>query len=158
MDSQPAFNWHPGLMLPKAKMQPPFYADLVTGADPTSRFSFMNYLKTTGKLFRFAINESFFPYRSEFNAYCQWVANQLPNLQFGSSVELVQYDLVRQLYRIFVTHEATNHTTSLFARNLVLGIGSEPHLPDCVRDLHHPNIFHAAEYLRHKHAASELQT
>ena len=30
------FNWHPGMMLPSAKMQVPFYADLVTLANPAA--------------------------------------------------------------------------------------------------------------------------
>ncbi len=45
-DSVSEFNWHPGLMLDSATLQNPFMGtDLVTMADPKSRFSFLNYLK-----------------------------------------------------------------------------------------------------------------
>ena len=66
------------MMLDSAHLQVPFMADLVTLADPTSPYSFLNYLKATGRLYRFYIRENFYPLRAEFNAYCQWVAEQLP--------------------------------------------------------------------------------
>ena len=48
-DDKPDFAWHPGLMLPDAEIQVPFLADLVTLADPTSPYSFLNYLHETGR-------------------------------------------------------------------------------------------------------------
>ena len=44
-DKRPAFCWHPGLLLEESTIQVPFLADLVTLADPTSAYSFLNYLK-----------------------------------------------------------------------------------------------------------------
>ena len=38
LDRAEGFNWHPGMMLDSATLQTPFMADLVTLADPTSRF------------------------------------------------------------------------------------------------------------------------
>src|SRR6478735_242668 len=102
IDKNKSFNWHPGLMLPTAKMQVPFYADLVTLADPTSPFTYMNYLKQTGKLFRFAINESYFPYRSEYNEYCQWVVAQLNNLHFSHECKTISFDKKQKLYYVTI--------------------------------------------------------
>ena len=42
LDENPAFDWHPGLLLEGATLQTPFLADLVTLADPTSPYSFLN--------------------------------------------------------------------------------------------------------------------
>lgn len=53
LDRAPEFNWHPGLLFDRATLQVPFLADLVTMADPTSRFSFLAWLKETGKLYPF---------------------------------------------------------------------------------------------------------
>ena len=53
-------------------------ADLVTLADPTSPYSFLNYLKETGRLYPFYIRESFYPLRAEYNDYCRWAAAKLP--------------------------------------------------------------------------------
>jgi lysine N6-hydroxylase len=153
IDSNKAFNWHPGLMLPTAKMQVPFYADLVTLADPTSPYSYMNYLKATGKLFRFAINESYFPYRSEYNDYCQWVVRQLNNLHFGYECKTIHYDKKQKMYYVSVLEKITAKIKTLTAKHLVIGVGSTPSMPDCAKGMHHPNVFHASEYLQHKHAA-----
>ena len=35
-DKRSSFDWHPGMMLPGAKLQTSFLKDLVTAADPTS--------------------------------------------------------------------------------------------------------------------------
>ena len=45
-------------------------------ADPTSPYSFLNYLKQTGPLYPFYIRESFYPLRREFDDYCRWVAGR----------------------------------------------------------------------------------
>ncbi len=67
-EQREGFDWHPGLLIPGATIQVPFLADLVTLADPTSRFSFLNYLKQTGRLYRFYIRENFYPLRAELEA------------------------------------------------------------------------------------------
>ena len=81
LEQRAEFDWHPGLMLDGVTIQVPFLADLVTMADPTSRFSFLNYLKQVGRLYPFYIRESFYPLRAEYNAYCKWVAAQLPSIR-----------------------------------------------------------------------------
>ena len=43
-DQAPVFNWHPGMMLSDVTLQVPFMADLVTLADPTSPYSFLNFM------------------------------------------------------------------------------------------------------------------
>src|SRR3712207_5055254 len=45
LEGADGFAWHPGMMLPDATLQVPFLADLVTLADPTSRFSYLAFLK-----------------------------------------------------------------------------------------------------------------
>ena len=60
-----------GVLLDDATLQVPFLADLVTMADPTSRWSFLNYLKQAGHLYPFYIRESFYPLRKEYDDYCR---------------------------------------------------------------------------------------
>lgn len=45
LESKPDFEWHSGMFLEGAHLQTPFMSDLVTMADPTSPYSFLNYLK-----------------------------------------------------------------------------------------------------------------
>lgn len=59
------------MMLESAHLQTPFMTDLVTLADPTSRFSLLNYMKQQGKIYSFYIREDFFLMRKEYNLYCQ---------------------------------------------------------------------------------------
>lgn len=141
------FNWHPGMMLPTAKMQVPFYADLVTLANPTSPFTYINYLKQTGKLFRFAINETYFPYRSEFNEYCKWVVGQLNNLQFGHECKSIKYNSKEKVYHVSVLEIATKELRVLATKKLIAGIGSAPIFPAAVKKIKHSNVFHASDYL-----------
>ncbi|MGQ4413486.1 SidA/IucD/PvdA family monooxygenase, partial [[Kitasatospora] papulosa] len=43
LESKPDFEWHSGMFLEGAHLQTPFMSDLVTMADPTSPYSFLNY-------------------------------------------------------------------------------------------------------------------
>ena len=72
------------MMIEGATIQVPFLADLVTMADPTSPFSFLNWLKQTGRLYPFYIRESFYPLRAEYDAYCRWAARAAAVPALGS--------------------------------------------------------------------------
>jgi lysine N6-hydroxylase len=52
-----------------------------------------------------------------------------------------------------VLDKSTTKLNILTGKHIVIGIGSSPLLPDCVKELNHPNIFHSSEYLQHKHVA-----
>lgn len=147
LDQRPGFDWHPGMLLEGAGMQTPFLADLVTMADPTSRYSFLNYLKQEGRLYPFYIRESFFPLRAEFNAYCQWAAARLSNLRFNRRVEAVSHE--HGVYRLEVRNTLTGAGECYLTRRLVLGTGTEPTVPACcegVRD----KLLHSADYVGNK--------
>jgi lysine N6-hydroxylase len=70
----------------------PFMADLVTMADPTSEFTFLNYKKEKGRIYSFYIRENFYLLRNEYNQYCQWAIEKLDNLRFSHNVEDIMYD------------------------------------------------------------------
>lgn len=88
LDRKPAFSWHPGMLLDGTTLQVPFLADLVTMADPTNPYSFLNYLKEEGRLYAFYFFERFHIPRREYDAYCRWAAKRLASCRFG--VEVVQ--------------------------------------------------------------------
>ncbi|MBV1853923.1 lysine N(6)-hydroxylase/L-ornithine N(5)-oxygenase family protein [Catellatospora tritici] len=149
LEQREEFDWHPGLMIEGATVQVPFLADLVTMADPTSPYSFLNFLKQAGRLYPFYIREDFFPLRAEYNAYCRWAAAQLPSIRFGHRVERVEHDEATGHYLVRVHRAATGEVETLRARHLVLGIGTAPYLPPAARDLPGPAI-HSADYLDHR--------
>lgn len=143
------FDWHPGMLLEDASLQTPFLADLVTLADPTNRFSFLNYLKQQDKLYAFYIRENFFPLRREYNHYCQWAVGQLASIRFNRDVQRIDFDAVNDCYVVRCT-DTTRDTPLIYrARKLVLGTGTQPDLPECCQQ-HAERIIHSADYLAHK--------
>ena len=147
LDQRSGFDWHPGMLLEGAGMQTTFLADLVTLADPTSRYSFLNFLKQEGRLYPFYIREVFFPLRAEFNAYCQWAAAQLSSLRFNRRVASIQH--VNGLYRLEVKNTQTGAEEHYLTRKLVLGTGTEPVVPDCC-EAARDRVLHSAAYLDNK--------
>lgn len=147
-DKRPNFCWHPGMMLPSATIQVPFMADLVTMADPTSRFSFLNYCKRQGRIHHFFIKEDFYPLRSEYSDYCAWVADQLDTVHWNHCVDTVE-QLQDGTFNVHYSHP--DGTAEIHARHLVLGVGTEPFVPeDLAAALDSPNVLHSADYLHRK--------
>ena len=127
LDRRDGFDWHPGMLLDASTLQTPFLADLVTLADPTSPFSFLNYVKQAGHLYSFYIRESFHPLRSEYNDYCRWAADQLTSLRWGRDVDAIEHD--GEAYLVHASGETFR------GRHLVLGTGTVPYLP-CEAGVH----------------------
>ncbi|MFG2948573.1 lysine N(6)-hydroxylase/L-ornithine N(5)-oxygenase family protein [Streptomyces adustus] len=156
-EQRPAFDWHPGLLIDGATIQVPFLADLVTLADPTSPWTFLNYLKARERLFPFYFAERFHIQRAEFDAYCRWVADHLPGLHFRHQVDSVRWNPARELFEIDYTRLGHDGTAAApgrtHAHNVVLGIGTEPHVPEPLRPLADAPgvpVVHAADYLAHR--------
>lgn len=150
LEAKPGFAWHPGMMLDGVTLQTPFIADLVTLADPTSPYSFLNYLKETGRLYSFYIRESVFPLRSEYDAYCRWAAGRLSSIRFGHRVTSVTYDETDGHYVVRAVTQDGGRTEHR-ARHLVLGTGTPPYVPEACRDLG-GDVVHNAGYLDAKAA------
>lgn len=154
LDEKPRFEWHPGLLLEETTLQVPFLADLVTMADPTSRYSFLNYLREYSRLYNFYFLERFHIPRREYNHYCQWVAEELASCRFGERVEEVRLAASRvpgaeRVFEVRTLERATGATRTYRARNLALGVGSAPHVPECFVGLPgeaREDIFHSAEF------------
>ncbi|GAA1563160.1 lysine N(6)-hydroxylase/L-ornithine N(5)-oxygenase family protein [Streptomyces globosus] len=148
IETKPHFEWHAGMFLDGAHLQTPFMSDLVTLADPTSPFSFLNYLKDQDRLYSFYIRENFYPLRTEYNDYCRWAADRLENVQFSTSVTEVSYDEQAGLYEV-----RTDRGETHLARRLVLGTGTPPYVPAACAGLG-GDFFHNSAYMENK---AELQ-
>src|SRR5690606_184637 len=126
LEQKPRFDWHPGLLIEGTTLQVPFLADLVTMADPTSPYSFLNYLKDHQRLYHFYFLERFHIPRREYNHYCQWVAEQLDSCRFGQKVIDVQKvdEGPDSHYRVEAIDEENNENRIYRARHLMLGVVS----------------------------------
>jgi len=144
LEARDELAWHPGMLLDDSTLQVPFLADLVTMADPTSRWSFLNYLKQTGHLYPFYIRESFYPLRKEYDDYCRWAAERLANIRFGQPVVAVEHDPELSGTGAYVVRTGAGDEHR--ARKLVLGVGTTPYVPECLEGV----APHSADYLTHK--------
>jgi lysine N6-hydroxylase len=161
VDQRPEFRWHPGMMIEGSTIQVPFLADLVTMADPTSPYSFLNFLKERRRLYPFYIRESFYPLRAEFDEYCRWVAAQLDSLRWNRRVvSVTREDGVFTALAEVTDDSGEIVTTETYrARHLVLGVGTQPVLPPALRGLAEEDdsasagpLIHTAEYLDNREA------
>ena len=149
-EAEPTFSWHPGLMLPGARLQVPFLADLVTFADPTSRHSFLNYLHERDRLYRFYFYEHFHVPRQEFETYARWVADGLSSCRFGWRVESTRPAGDGWMVSVRAADGAVEQH---YARHVVFGVGSSPSVPPVVREHVGDDLFHAADYLAYREKA-----
>lgn len=156
-EQKAGFNWHKGMILPHTTLQVPFMADLVTLIDPTSPHSLLNYLHTQHRLLKFYFLEDFKIYRKEYNHYCQWVAGQLDSLVFDAKVIDVAFNdngtgfdndnsantntnasasasaITHQGFVVTVQERGERKT--YYAKNLVIGTGTQPTLPSVLQKL-----------------------
>ncbi|MFJ9715041.1 lysine N(6)-hydroxylase/L-ornithine N(5)-oxygenase family protein [Streptomyces sp. NPDC101213] len=148
LESKPDFEWHAGMFLDGAHLQTPFMSDLVTLADPTSPYSFLNYLKEKGRLYSFYIRENFYPLRVEYDDYCRWAAGKLSSVRFSTTVAEVTYDEGTELYAV-----RTTGGEEFRAPHLVLGTGTVPYVPEVCRGLE-DGVLHTSQYA---HRGAELR-
>ncbi|MGW7255028.1 lysine N(6)-hydroxylase/L-ornithine N(5)-oxygenase family protein [Streptomyces sp. NPDC054834] len=142
LESKPDFEWHAGMFLDGAHLQTPFMSDLVTLADPTSPYSFLNYLKEKGRLYSFYIRENFYPLRVEYDDYCRWAAGRLSSVRFGTTVTEVVYEDEHYVVR-------TEAGEVYRARHLVLGTGTPPYIPEACQGLG-GDFIHNSRYVQHR--------
>ncbi|WP_438711703.1 lysine N(6)-hydroxylase/L-ornithine N(5)-oxygenase family protein [Aquimarina muelleri] len=147
-DQVDEFDWHPGLMLDYVTLQTPFLCDCVSMADPTNPYSFLNFLKQSGRLYKFFIRENFYILRKEYNLYCKWVSKQLPSCKFSHRVSSLQYN--DGIYEVTVEDIKGNKTDVYYAKKLVLGTGTKPSLPDFISNEMKDYVFHTSNYLSKK--------
>lgn len=152
IEKQPSFAWHPHMLLDDAHMQISFMKDLATLRNPTSRFTFINYLHEKGRLPDFINLKSFFPSRHEFNDYLTWAAGQFDDAcAYGEEVfEVAPETQGGEVVSLQVrSRDAQGRVTQRRARNLVVSVGGAANIPESFRLLRDDRrVFHSSTYLR----------
>ncbi|PRY41592.1 lysine N6-hydroxylase [Umezawaea tangerina] len=124
LEKKNEFGWHDGQQLPGTTLQVSMLKDLVSLADPTSRFSFLSYLHSCGKIYHF-INAQFDAVpRQEFRNYMRWASEQNENVVFGEEVVSVDFD------QVFTVRTSKR---TLTANNISVGVGTKPWVPAVAR-------------------------
>ncbi|MFJ8431255.1 lysine N(6)-hydroxylase/L-ornithine N(5)-oxygenase family protein [Kitasatospora sp. NPDC094019] len=162
IEQQERFGWHRGMLLEGATMQVSFLKDLVTMRDPRSRFTFLCYLQERNRLADFINLKSFYPTRLEFHDYLDWCAAEFDaRTEYGRRVVEIrpvgENGIVDMVDVVSESVANPADRTVRRARNIVVGTGLKPRLPDGVsagdrvwhtRDLR----FRADELARRKEA------
>ena len=151
LERHPEFNWHPGMLIDDTTLQNPCLADLVSLADPTSAYSYLNHCKQSGEIYSHYINGPQHVTREAFNRYCQWASQRLPNVRFGHEVTAISHEGPASgggLYRLQV-QRSDGAPITMACRKLVVGVGAQPSLPACCEGSAPPYL-HTAHYLQNK--------
>lgn len=138
VDRASEFAWHPGLLISGSTIQTSHLKDLVTLADPTSKYSFLAYLHDKKRMYRFITANFPGVERAEFNDYFKWTSQRLSNLQFGYDVQTIEHRDNR-----FVL----NGDEGMSTRHLILGTGLSPNVPQCAKEYIGDRVFHAHSLL-----------
>lgn len=147
VDRSPTIEWQSGLLLPWAKSQVSFLKDLVTLRNPRSRFTFLNFLKSTGRLDDFINMGNQSPYRLEISAYLNWVAESLVKVKLELGQDCVSIKATRSSSGAltgWVTTMADG--SSIASRYLVIATGRDPNIPPVLAGLPPNRVIHSTRY------------
>jgi len=151
LEKKPSFDWHPGLLIEDAEMQISFLKDLITLRDPTSEFTFINYLRSTGGLIEFANLRSFYALRTEFRDYMRWAADAVSDyVAYGTAVTNVTPNSSNGRVESLTVHirKADGRETRIITRNLAVAVGGTPRWPEWLDRQSCTNVFHSSEFLQ----------
>lgn len=149
LEKQPAFGWHRGALIEGTTMQVSFLKDLATMRNPSSEFSFLNYLQDRGRLVDFINHKTMFPSRVEFHDYLEWAAARFADqAEYGAEVVAVRPVLAgdQVVACEVVVRDATGDLVARRARNLVIATGLEPVLPPSMTL--GERVWHSSELMR----------
>ncbi|GAA3788098.1 L-ornithine N(5)-monooxygenase PvdA [Sphaerisporangium flaviroseum] len=141
--------WQPGMLLPEAQSQVSFLKDLVTLRNPCSRFSFVNYLHSVGRLSQFINMGSLWPYRIEISDYFKWVADSLTRVRLEYARRCTAVEPLRDADGTltgWLTRLADGST--IRSRYLVMGIGRDAHIPEEFASLPARRVVHSTRYIQ----------
>ncbi|WP_322779678.1 lysine N(6)-hydroxylase/L-ornithine N(5)-oxygenase family protein [Frankia sp. Cas4] len=147
LEQYPDVKWQRNLLLPWARSQVSFLKDLVTLRNPRSRFTFLSFLHEQGRLDEFVNLGTFNPFRWELSGYQQWVADSLEHVRvrYGARAERVEPRRGGDGTVLGWTVTLAGGGT-VRCRDLVIGTGRDPYVPDVFRELPADRVIHSTGY------------
>jgi L-ornithine N5-oxygenase len=147
LEQSPDIKWQRNLLMPWARSQVSFLKDLVTLRNPRSRFSFLNFLHDQDRLDQFVNLGTFHPFRWELSDYLQWVATSLEHvgIRYGARAARIEPDRSADGSITGWTVALTDGDT-IRCRDLVIGGGRDPYVPEVFAGLPRDRVIHSAQY------------
>ncbi|MGY8527514.1 lysine N(6)-hydroxylase/L-ornithine N(5)-oxygenase family protein [Paracidovorax citrulli] len=135
LEKQQDYHWHGNTLVSQSEMQISFLKDLVSMRNPTSPYSFVNYLHRHGRLVDFINLRTFYPSRMEYNDYLRWAAAHFAaQCSHGEEVVAIEPDGRAgpdgRIDRVRVrSADAQGRERVRMARAIVLSTGGTPRIP-----------------------------
>jgi L-ornithine N5-oxygenase len=146
IDRDQEVSWQRGMLMPEVQSNVTFLKDLVTMRDPRSKFTFLNYLHSTGRLHLFANLSTFTPYRQEVANYLKWAAENLSLVRLELGVECVDLRPTWTAGTISGWQAELGNGDTVRSRYLSLAIGRDPRIPEPLRNVKNEHLIHSSEY------------
>ncbi len=151
LDKQEHYRWHGDTLSSQSELQISFLKDLVSLRNPTSPYSFVNYLKQQGRLVDFINLGTFYPCRLEYNDYLGWVAEQFAEqAHYGEEVLRIEPEIEHGAVQEFklISRNAQGKETARRTRSVVISTGGSPKIPEIFNAYKDDGrVFHHSRYL-----------
>ncbi|UFH49862.1 lysine N(6)-hydroxylase/L-ornithine N(5)-oxygenase family protein [Pseudomonas sp. KNUC1026] len=152
IEKQQHYRWHGDTLASQSELQISFLKDLVSMRNPTSPYSFVNYLKQHDRLVDFINLGTFYPCRMEYNDYLRWVGEQFAEQSaFGEEIlriepERASNGSIEQLR--LVSRDAQGREHARYTRSVVVSTGGTPKVPELFKPFKDDaRVFHHSRYL-----------
>ena len=154
LERNPGPGWQENMMLPGSDIQNHPLRDLVTPANPRSRYSFTNFLHEHDRLFEFLNLGITYPLREEYAQYVRWAADAFKEtVRYGVEVEEITIadDVPKAGKGTNVPGNGAHYVVRtsqgvLRARTLVVAPGRSPNIPKLFEPLMGRDVFHLTQY------------
>ncbi|KAI6045752.1 L-lysine 6-monooxygenase (NADPH-requiring)-domain-containing protein [Pisolithus marmoratus] len=152
IERQQRFEWHPGMLLPGARMQINFLKDLATLRSPQSEITFVSYLHSQNRLLDFINRGSNFPTRKEYSDYLAWAARLVQEkgvtIAYGENVVGVGEKDTKTI-EVQSIVLSTGERVARLTKNLIVSSGGEPRIPKPLESIQgqRGRIIHSSTYL-----------
>ncbi|KAG5645252.1 hypothetical protein DXG03_006669 [Asterophora parasitica] len=144
------FRWHPGMLLPDARMQISFMKDLAALRNPQSPITFVSYLHSQDRLASFINRGSTVPSRKEYADYLAWAAQYV---QDNGVDVLYSHEVVRlsrgpsDTVNVHSRDLLTGTERVIQARDIVISPGGAPRIPETLSSISdHPFVIHSSTF------------
>lgn len=156
LESRSEFIWHPDMLIDGTRMQISFMKDLVTQRNPTSSYSFLNYLHQQKRLSRFINMSSFQPTRQEFNHYLSWAAKRVQKNGYNQVcydnqvIDIQPLQTQGEVAKLrIVSQDSKGRVSERIARNILVAVGGQPRLPDAFNKIKNLSQVHSLTHSIH---------
>lgn len=134
--------WQKEMLLRNSDIQNNPLRDLITLVNPRSKYTFINFLHSKGRLHNFLNTGLYYPMRKDYADYIDWCAKDFqPQVKYNEEVKDIEFIEDNKYLQIITSKQIYK------ARTIVLAPGREPYIPQEFKNLNSKNCFHLTNYL-----------